>query len=123
MAFATVTLSAGTAQAGLVATETVLHPADAAHDRSQVAAFMKRADVRQQMEALGVDPEEAEARLAGLSDQEVGQIAGRIDSLPAGEGALETLIVAGLFIFLILLMTDILGFTNIFSFVNKPVRR
>jgi hypothetical protein len=61
------------------------------------------------------------ARLASLSDQEVQQIAGRIDELPAGQNFLVgVLIVAGA-VLLGLVITDLLGFTNVFTVV-RPIR-
>ena len=74
------------------------------------------------MVALGVDPEEAQARVASLSDREIGQIAGQIDRLPAGQGVLVALIGAALFVFLVLLITDLLGLTHVFPFVRHPSR-
>jgi hypothetical protein len=37
-------------------------------------------------------------------------------SLPAGGGALGTIVGAALIIFIVLLLTDIFGFTDVFSF-------
>jgi hypothetical protein len=90
----------------------------AEHERDKVSAFVQRQDVRQQMIALGVDPAEAVARVASLSDPEIRQIAGQIDSLPAGQGVLVALIGAAVFIFVVLLITDLLGLTDVFPFVN-----
>src|SRR5690606_41484338 len=69
----------GAAQAGLVTTEQMVEERAAASERERLATVLLRDDVRQQMEALGVDQEEAMARLASLSDQEVQQIAGQLD--------------------------------------------
>ncbi|MGI9511112.1 MAG: PA2779 family protein, partial [Geminicoccaceae bacterium] len=99
------------AEAGMITTEQLLAQENARDDRSRIADFVTRADVRQQMQALGVDPDEAEARIAALSDDELRQIRGQLDRLPAGQGVLETAIVASLFVFIILLVTDILGYT------------
>jgi hypothetical protein len=45
---------------------------------------MARADVQQQLQAMGIQPGEAQARVATMTDAEVNAIAGKIDSLPAG---------------------------------------
>ncbi len=74
------------------------------------------------MVAFGVDPEEARTRVASLSDREIGQIAGQIDRLPAGQGVIVALIGAALFVFLVLLITDLLGLTHVFPFVRHPSR-
>jgi hypothetical protein len=114
-------LPLGVAQAALITTDQVIGEA-AQHDRGKVEAFLQRQDVRDQMVAFGVDPEEAKARVASLSDGEISQIAGQIDALPAGQGVLVALVGAAVFIFVVLLITDLLGLTHIFPFVRHPTR-
>lgn len=107
------------ASAGLVSTETVLAASDASDDRERVAAFLEREDVQSQMQALGVDPQEARLRVAALSDEEVRRIAGRIDDAPAGGDALGVVIGAAVLIFVILLITDIAGLTKVFPWTRS----
>jgi hypothetical protein len=100
------------AQAGMLGTEAALKlPA-----RERIATVLEREDVRQGLTARGVDPAEVAARVAALTDEEAAALAARIDELPAG-GVLGFL----LLVFVILLLTDILGFTKIFPF-TRPVR-
>ena len=115
-------LPSGMARAALVGTEEAVgRPAASAADaeRERVRAFAEREDVRRQMEALGVDPAEAAARIGNLSDEEVRRIAGHLDRLPAGQGAIGALIGAAVFIFIVLLLTDLLGLTDVFPFVRR----
>jgi hypothetical protein len=114
-------LPLGVAQAALVSTDQVLGGV-AQDDRRKVEAFLQRQDVREQMVAFGVEPDEAAARVASLSDREIRQIAGQIDRLPAGQGVLVALIGAAVFVFVVLLITDLLGLTHIFPFVRHPSR-
>lgn len=114
-------LPLGAARAGLVTTEQVVEQRTAASDRERLAAILQRDDVRQQMEALGVDREEALARLASLSDQEVQQIAGHIDELPAGQNFLVGVLVVAGIVLIGLVITDLLGITDVFAVIN-PVR-
>ena len=107
------------AQAALVTTGQAIEAGVAGGERDRVTAFLAREDVRAQMVALGVDPLEAIDRVAGLSDAEVRQIAGHLDRLPAGQSAVGAVIGAALFIFLVLLITDLLGLTNVFPFVRR----
>ena len=107
------------ARAALITTEQATAGEAATSDRDRVAAFLARDDVRAQMVALGVDPAEAAQRVAGLSDAEVQRIAGHLDQLPAGQSAIGAVIGAALFIFLVLLITDLLGLTDVFPFVRK----
>jgi hypothetical protein len=107
------------AHAALVTTGQAIEAGAAVGERDRVAAFLAREDVSAQMVALGVDPVEAVNRVAGLSDAEVRQIAGHLDQLPAGQSAVGAVIGAALFIFLVLLITDLLGLTNVFPFVRR----
>lgn len=116
MAFMTVPI--GLAQAKMVTTDQVITQSNPSDDRAQVLSFLMRDDVQQQLTRLGVDPDEAARRVATLSDDEVQQIAGRLDQLPAGEGAVGIIVGAVLIIFLVLLITDLLGLTDIFPFVK-----
>ena len=112
------TLGAGMplpASAGIVATDQIA----ASAGRDRVKSFLDRAEVQVQMQALGVNPQAALARVDALSDDEVASLAGRLDQLPAGG---TDIVGALLLVFIILLITDILGFTKIFPF-TKPVQK
>jgi hypothetical protein len=111
-------LPVGAARADLVTTEQVVDAKAAASDRERLAAVLLRDDVREQMEALGVDRDEAMARLASLSDQEIQQVAGKIDELPAGQSFIAgVLIIAGA-VLLALVILDLVGVTDVFTFIN-----
>lgn len=100
--------------AGLISTEEVARVADGAgHDR--LAAALARADVRDEMARLGIDPALAAERAAALTDDEASRLAGHLDSAPAGSGVVGTLV----FVFLVLLFTDIMGWTKIFPFTRS----
>lgn len=110
------------AQAELVATDQV--------DTSQVSVFsprvrmnalFDRADVRAALENAGVSVDQARARVDALSDDEVEVLAARFDSLPAAGNGFEALLWIGFLSFVILLVTDILGFTKVFSF-TRPAK-
>jgi hypothetical protein len=88
-------------------------------ERGRVMEFLAREDVRQQMIALGVDPNEAMLRAQALGDDEIGRIAGELDRLPAGQDALGAVVAAVVIIFLVLLLTDILGLTRVFPFTRS----
>ena len=106
------------AQAALLSTEDAL----AAHPQERVAMALERSDVRAALEAYGVNVADAKARALALSDDEAAQLAGAIDSLPAGgDAGIGAVIGAAMFVFVILLITDILGLTKVFPF-TKPVR-
>jgi hypothetical protein len=88
----------------------------AAHDgRALLDSTLARADVAAALQARGVSLDAARARVAALSDDEAAQVAAEIDRLPAGgDGVLGTIV----FIFVLLLVTDILGLTKVFPFTR-----
>ena len=98
-------------QAAMVATDRAL----AGAQRAQVTRLLERADVQRRLEAYGVSTADVKARVAALSDDEAAALAARIETFPAG----GDLITAVVLVFLILLLTDILGFTKIFPFTRS----
>ena len=108
------------AQAAMVATDSVIEQAVKADDRARVMEFMAREDVRRQMESLGIDPDEAAQRAESLSDEEIQQIAGQLDQLPAGQDTLIGVVLAAiLIVLLVLLITDLVGVTDVFPFIKS----
>lgn len=99
------------ASAGIVTTDQIYTSAE----RDRVMSFLDRADVQAQMQALGVDPQATRARVDALTDDEVTKLSGQIDQLPAGGDSILGILFA---IFIILLITDILGFTKVFPFTR-----
>jgi hypothetical protein len=61
--------------------------------------------------------------VAALSDAEVEALDGRIQSLPAGADSFVTVLLIVLVVFLFLVITDILGLTDVFTFTKKPGQR
>ena len=107
------------AQATLVGTEQVAAAEgvlSAAAQREQVLQLLTRADVAAALQERGVDMAQAQARIAALTDAEVAQLAHTLDTAPAGASDVLGTVV---FVFLVLLLTDILGFTKIFPFTRS----
>jgi hypothetical protein len=100
------------ALAGIVSTETAI----AGAERERLVDLLERGDVRARLQELGVDPADARARVAALSDAEAAQLAAQLDELPAGG---SDLLVVALIVFLVLLFTDIMGYTKIFPFTRS----
>lgn len=104
--------------AAIISTEQVVTAAAAQQNRAKIAATFERADVQAELQKMGVNTDEARARVAALSDAETASIAHKIDTLPAGgDGIVGTIV----FIFVLLLVTDILGLTKVFPF-TKSIR-
>jgi hypothetical protein len=91
-----------------------LRPAEDA--RALLQSTLNRDDVVRGLSERGVDVEQARARVAALSDAEAQALAQRIDSAPAGASDLIGTLV---FIFVLLLVTDILGLTKVFPFTRS----
>jgi hypothetical protein len=102
------------AQAGMLPTDSGLTTGA----KERVVSLLERSDVRAQLESLGVNPADAKARVAALTDDEASQLAAKIDNLPAGADG-GALIGALVLIFIVLLITDILGLTHIFPFTRS----
>lgn len=105
------------AYAGMVGTGAVIDRQQAVMERGQLLTALNREDVREQLIAMGVDPQAARERVASLSDDELRSVAGHVGDLPAG----GDILVVAVLIFLVLLFTDIMGYTHVFPFVKKTV--
>jgi uncharacterized protein DUF6627 len=100
------------AQAAIVTSE----EAGASVERAAIAEFLARSEVRDALAARGVSPQAAQARVDALSAAEAQQLARDIDRLPAaGTDVLGLLLT----VFIVLLVTDILGFTKVFPFTRS----
>ncbi len=110
-------LLAVSAEAKLISTDAVIAQYGALDHKEKLGQFLERADVMQQLEAMGVSPEAARLQVAMLTDEQIAELSQKIDTMPAGGDILGV----ALFVFLVLLVTDILGMTKVFPF-TKPIR-
>ena len=101
--------------AGLVGTDKVAVSAQSQSERERIRFFLDREDVRNELQIQGVDVNTAKARVDALTDEEVQKVAGKLDQMPAGGDVLGILFT----VFVILLVTDILGFTKVFPFTRS----
>jgi hypothetical protein len=102
--------------AGIVETDQAVSHELAGQDRARINAFIDREDVLAQLQKQGVTAGEAKARVNALTADEAHMIAGKLDQLPAaGADVLGVL----LFVFIVLLVTDILGYTKVFPFTRS----
>lgn len=92
------------ALAALVNTETVLAENQSQEARDYIKQLLAREDVRSVLIAQGIDPLEAEARIASLSDSEIIELADQIEDLPAGQGAIGLVIAVLVIIILVLVI-------------------
>lgn len=99
-------------QAGIISNDQLLSPT-MSHNGLNPA--MSRADILAQLDKLGINDEQLQQRIEHMTAAELAEFNDKMDELPAGQGILGTAV----FLFLVLLVTDILGFTDIFPFVKK----
>ncbi|MFC1881380.1 PA2779 family protein [Thermodesulfobacteriota bacterium] len=104
--------------AAMIGTETVMEASQGQEARTRIKQLIEREDVRQALINQGIDPREAGARIDSLSDAEAIRVGDKLDQLPAGSGAFEVFLIVSLIAFIILLITDIMGYTDIFPFVK-----
>jgi hypothetical protein len=97
--------------AAMIGTESLASQSLRADTEARVQTLLSREDVQQQLVAWGVDVEKAKARAASMSDEELQQVAGTLDQQPAGG---DLLVVIGL-VFVVLLILELVGVTNVFT--------
>ncbi|TMH27919.1 MAG: hypothetical protein E6H63_09565 [Betaproteobacteria bacterium] len=90
------------AQAGVIGTEQALQ---APSERERVKAMLERPEVARELQKLGINARDAAARVDAMSNEEVAQLAGRLDALPAG-GVLsnQDLVIILLVVIIVLLL-------------------
>jgi len=108
-----------TVLAKMILTETVMVSDRADEARVYVNSVLAREDLKAALMSQGIYMKEAKALIDSLSDTEIVLLADKIEQLPAGGDPVSTIIGAVVFIFLVLLITDILGLTDVFTFVKK----
>jgi hypothetical protein len=87
-------------------------------DRNKLLQSLDREEVQSALIERGVDPAMAKQRVMSMTAEEIRLMNEQMDKLPAGAGFLEV----ALIVFLVLLFTDIMGYTDIFPFVKKTVK-
>lgn len=103
-------------QAAMISTPDVIQSQQSAYDREQLSSMLERDDVQQQLLSMGVAPETVQDRVNSMTDFEIAQLNEQINNMPAG-GILGAIVL----IFVVFVITDAIGATDIFPFV-RPVR-
>jgi hypothetical protein len=106
------------AQAGMLDTDTLITTGQSQQSIAGLQQLLEHEDAQRQLLALGVSPEQVRERVANLSDSELARINQGIDTLNAGgDSVLGVLLI----IFIVFVITDVIGATNIFPFIH-PVK-
>jgi hypothetical protein len=90
--------------------------------KARLVSIIDREEISLAFQELGIDPAEARRRVGSLTEAEARLAVERLDSMPAGGSAVGAIVGAAVLVFLVLLITDLLGYTDVFPFVKKTVK-
>ena len=102
------------AQAAIIANAQLIDQVQQANDRDALLQTINRVDVQEQLLGMGVSTAELESRVNQMTQQEITQLNQQINELPAGGDALGIIVL----IFIIFIITDVIGATDIFPFIH-----
>ena len=103
--------------AGIIHSQEAINSVIASNDRENVMNLLSRDEIRQEMMSLGVSPEDALRRVNSLTDDEISTLNQHLTDKMAGQDILTI----GFFVFVVFVITDVIGATDLFPFI-KPVR-
>ena len=118
LSFLLICFSFGHAQAAVVGNGQIIHQVQQANDRDSLLQTINRADVQEQLLGMGVTTADIESRVNQMTQEEVAQLNQQIDQMPAGGGVLGIALV----VFIVFVVTDVIGATDIFPFIH-PVNK
>jgi len=102
------------AQAAMIGNEQVINQHLQGQTRDSLQQLLQQQSARQQLQALGVSPDLVKNRIDSLTDSELARINRHVDTLDAGGNILGILLV----IFIVFVITDVIGATDIFPFIH-----
>ncbi len=115
LSIAILSMSFNSVHAARVSNEQVISQTQQLDARTQLIDTINRADVKQQLLALGVEPEHVTGRIKQMTTDEIAQLNRQIETLPAGGDLLGVLLV----VFIVFVITDVIGATDIFPFIKS----
>ena len=104
------------AQAAIIGNDQVVNRGLSHQTRDGLQQLFKQEAAQQQLQEWGVNPDQIKSRIDRLTDAELARINQQVNDLQAGGGVLGVLLV----LFLVFVLTDIFGATDIFPFINPP---
>jgi len=106
------------AHAAMVTTNSAIQAQQLQMDRAEILDLFAQDNLRDQLTQMGVDADKASDRITSMTDAEIMQLNERLKNMPAGEGVGGILLV----VFIVFVITDVLGATDIFTFI-RPITR
>lgn len=117
LSFSLLLLPLTQAQAAIVTNGQLLQELQQVNDKESILQSINRADVQEQLSDMGVSTAELEERINQMTGEEIAQLNQQLNELPAGSGVLGIIVL----VFVIFVITDVIGATNIFPFIH-PVK-
>ena len=115
LSIAVFSLSFNSVHAARVSNEQLINHTQQFDARAQLIDTINRGDVKQHLITLGVEPEHVTSRINQMTADEIAQLNQQLESLPAGGDLLGVLLV----IFIVFVITDVIGATDIFPFIKS----
>lgn len=105
------------AQAAIIANAQLIDQVQLANDKEALLQTINRVDLQEQLLVMGVTTTDIESRINQMTQQEIAQLNQQINELPAGGDVLGIILI----IFIVFVITDVIGATDIFPFIH-PVK-
>ena len=102
------------AQAAMIGNEQIVSQGQSHQTRAGLQQLFEQETARQQLQAWGVNPDQIRSRIDSLTDTELARINQQLNDLQAGGSVLGILLV----IFIVFVITDVIGATDIFPFIH-----
>ena len=105
------------AQAAMIGNDQIVNQGLSHQTRDGLQQLFEQETAQQKLQAWGVTPDQIKSRIDSLTDAEIARINQQVNDIQAGGDVLGLLLV----IFLVFVITDIIGATDVFPFIN-PAR-
>lgn len=109
-----ISVSFGNAQAAIISNDQIIHKTDQVNDKAALLQTFKRAEVQAQLSSMGVSSADLENRVDQMTQRELTQLNQQMAELPAGASAAGIILT----VFLVFVITDVIGATDIFPFIH-----
>lgn len=116
LTIALMSISINSSYAAMISNDIVINHVQHNNAKAELLQTINRSDIKQQLLSMGVKPEDIESRINLMTREEIAQLNHQFDELPAGGDILGIILI----IFIVFVITDVIGATDIFPFI-KPV--
>ncbi len=103
------------AHAAMISNASIVEQTQHQLNKQDLLSQLDRAEVQNELTAMGVNIDDAKMRVAQMTNQEIADLSSQFDQLPAGSGILGAVVV----VFVVRVITDMLGATDVFGFVHN----